>query len=55
VVILAIFAFMAKAEAGTIVLEGKYQQKNIFVINSIAPEGVGFLCLRSARKWRNNI
>ena len=28
--------------AGTIVLEGKYQQKNIFVINSVAEAGVGF-------------
>lgn len=28
--------------AGTIVLEGKYQQKNIYVINSVAEAGVGF-------------
>ena len=30
------------AQAGTIVLEGQYQQKNIYVINSLASEGVGF-------------
>ncbi len=30
------------ATAGSIVLEGKYQQKNIFVVNAIAPDGVGF-------------
>lgn len=28
--------------AGTIVLEGRYQQRNIFVINSAAADGVGF-------------
>lgn len=28
--------------SGTIVLEGKYQQKNVYVINSIAEAGVGF-------------
>ncbi len=28
--------------AGTIVLEGKYQQKNVYVINSVAEAGVGF-------------
>lgn len=28
--------------AGTIILEGKYQQKNIYVINSISAEGVGY-------------
>ena len=33
---------VTSALAGTIVLEGKYQQKNIFVINAIAEEGVGF-------------
>jgi len=42
VVFLAMFAFCLNADAGTVVLEGKYQQKNIFVINSVAPEGVGF-------------
>lgn len=31
-----------QAQAGTMVMEGKYQQKNIFVINSVGPEGVGF-------------
>ncbi len=28
--------------AGTIVMEGKYQQKNIFVINAVSAEGVGY-------------
>ncbi|MCH2197639.1 MAG: T9SS type A sorting domain-containing protein [Flavobacteriales bacterium] len=44
--IVMLFALMlggaVTSTAGTIVMEGKYQQKNIFVINSIAPEGVGF-------------
>ncbi|MCB0761520.1 MAG: hypothetical protein KDC12_08365 [Flavobacteriales bacterium] len=30
------------AFAGTIVLEGKYQQKNVYVINPVAEAGVGF-------------
>lgn len=30
------------AHAGTIILEGKYQQKNVYVINSVSAEGVGF-------------
>lgn len=42
VVFLAMFALCLNADAGTVVLEGKYQQKNIFVVNSVAPEGVGF-------------
>lgn len=33
---------VVSATAGSIVLEGKYQQKNIFVVNAIAPDGVGF-------------
>lgn len=28
--------------AGTIVMEGKYQQKNIFVINAVSADGVGY-------------
>jgi hypothetical protein len=28
--------------AGSVVLEGRYQQRNLFVINSSAPSGVGF-------------
>jgi hypothetical protein len=28
--------------AGTIVLEGRYQQRNIFVINSVSQDGVGY-------------
>lgn len=42
VALLSLMAFCFQANAGTIILEGKYQQKNVFVINSIAPEGVGF-------------
>ncbi|MFM1931606.1 MAG: hypothetical protein RL226_909 [Bacteroidota bacterium] len=42
VVLLAMLGFGLNAKAGTIVLEGKYQQKNIYVINSIAADGVGF-------------
>lgn len=30
------------ALAGSVVLEGKYQHKNIFVVNAIADDGVGF-------------
>lgn len=30
------------ALASSVVLEGKYQQKNVFVVNSIAADGVGF-------------
>ena len=39
--VFGLFTFSA-LQAGTIVLEGKYQQKNLYVINGIAPEGVGF-------------
>lgn len=49
------------ANAGTIVLEGKYQQKNIYVINSIAAEGVGFCVYEvlvngeiSSDEWNSN-
>lgn len=42
VVLLALLGFAFKANAGTIVLEGKYQQKNVYVINSISADGVGF-------------
>lgn len=41
-VMLGMFCMATVAHAGTIVLEGKYQQKNLYVINGIAPEGVGF-------------
>jgi hypothetical protein len=41
VFMLALFYCMP-ALAGTIVLEGKYQQKNVYVINSISEAGVGF-------------
>lgn len=39
--LLAVFAAF-NLQAGTIVLEGKYQQKNVYVINSVAEAGVGF-------------
>jgi hypothetical protein len=28
--------------AGSIVIEGRYQQRNIFVINSVSQDGVGY-------------
>jgi hypothetical protein len=40
--VLLTFVASLSAAAGTIVLEGKYQQKNVYVINSISAEGVGF-------------
>lgn len=42
VVFSALLAFSLCMEAGTIVLEGKYQQKNVYIINSVAEAGVGF-------------
>jgi hypothetical protein len=42
VALLSLMAFAFQSKAGTIILEGKYQQKNVYVINSIAAEGVGF-------------
>ncbi len=42
VTLLMVFGFLFSSIAGTIVLEGKYQQRNIFVINSVAEAGVGF-------------
>lgn len=39
---LSLFSLTTALHAGTIVLDGKYQQKNLYVINGIAPEGVGF-------------
>ncbi len=37
-----LLAGAVSATAGSIVLEGKYQQKNIFVVNAIGSDGVGF-------------
>lgn len=42
-----IFAFLAiflslSAFAGNVVIEGRYQQRSIFVINSVSEDGVGF-------------
>lgn len=34
--------FVLASLAGTIVLEGRYQQRNIFVINTASTDGVGF-------------
>jgi len=42
VVFSALLAFSLSSLAGTIVLEGKYQQKNVYIINSVAEAGVGF-------------
>ena len=42
VVFFLLLSFSLAGLAGTIVLEGKYQQKNIYVINSVAEAGVGF-------------
>lgn len=33
---------LGQAKAGSLVLEGRYQQRNIFVINSVGPNGVGY-------------
>jgi hypothetical protein len=38
----ALLAFSISSLAGTILLEGKYQQKNVYIINSVAEAGVGF-------------
>lgn len=38
--LLVLLAFTSKA--GSIVLEGRYQQRNIFVINATAQDGVGY-------------
>ena len=42
VIFSAFLALSLSSIAGTIVLEGKYQQKNVYVINSLAEAGVGF-------------
>jgi hypothetical protein len=41
-VLCSIVLFVGSALAGSIVLEGRYQQRNLFVINPTAPSGVGF-------------
>jgi hypothetical protein len=40
--LLLVLAAVFTLQAGTILLEGKYQKKNIYVINSVAEAGVGF-------------
>lgn len=42
------FLAITALQAGTIVLEGKYQQKNVYVVNSVAEAGVGF-CVYEVR------
>lgn len=42
VLFLLLLCAATTVNAGSIVLEGKYQQKNIFVVNSVAADGVGF-------------
>jgi hypothetical protein len=42
VLFLVAFAFASNAIAGVLVLEGKYQSKNLFVQNGYAGNGVGF-------------
>lgn len=39
---LLLTAHAANARGGSVVLEGKYQQKNLFIVNATAPDGVGF-------------
>lgn len=38
----ALFFTATSSFAGVVILEGQYQQKNIYVSNSIASAGVGF-------------
>ncbi len=40
-IILLVF-FNGLVQAGNIILEGRFQGRNIFVINSISPDGVGY-------------
>lgn len=40
--LLMVAALHVVAKAGTIVLEGRYQQRNIFVINAASPDGIGY-------------
>lgn len=49
ILMLIVVAFAAVSSfAGTTILEGKYQNKNIFVINSLSSTGVGF-CVYEVR------
>lgn len=41
-VIAALLAMQMSALAGTILLEGRYQQRNIFVINAASSDGIGY-------------
>ena len=40
--LLALLAIQIGAMAGTIMLEGRYQQRNIFVINAASTDGIGY-------------
>ena len=42
VVVLAFFAFVNQAKSGVLVVEGKFQNKNIYVQNAYGGSGVGF-------------
>lgn len=46
--LLSLFLFTTVSFAGNKIIEGKYQGKNIYVINSIAESGVGF-CVYEVR------
>ncbi|MEY3399315.1 MAG: hypothetical protein RL220_1909 [Bacteroidota bacterium] len=40
--LIAMLALCISASAGSLVMEGTYQQRNIYVINTVGSEGVGF-------------
>lgn len=42
IALLAVFSVHAACTAGSILLEGNYQQRNIFVINAASPDGIGY-------------
>lgn len=48
VAVLLLLGSFTSLFAGTIVMEGKYQQKNVYVVNSVAEAGVGF-CVYEVR------
>lgn len=42
IIFLAVILLSSTASAGTMVLEGKYQGKNLYVVNSVSSSGVGY-------------
>jgi hypothetical protein len=42
IALLVVLAIHMGCTAGTIMLEGRYQQRNIFVINAASPDGIGY-------------